>query len=267
MPFCVTFTRDSEVQRSLRTSLASGHAVAHASSWDRMAYLVRERPATCVILDVKALPDFMGPDGSVTELRRSFPSVALVVVSRPLTDPYALFRLGRAGIDNLALVRLDNLERDIPRAVARALGHGAHALVARAVTPYLPARETQALRLAFDGAQRGWRTEDLARRAGLTRPHLSVRLRTAGLPSAGHLLVWARLLLAAHWLEDPGRTAESVSRQLDYSSGAAFRRALHNYIDATPTEIREGGGFKVALDCFLAACGLAGLGSSGRSVA
>ncbi len=267
MPFCSVFTRDSEVQRLLRTSLADGHVLAYASSWERLVYVVRERPATCAILDEQALPAFMGPDGSITEFRRSFPSVALVVIARPETDPYALFRLGRAGIENLALLRADDLEREVPRAVARSLGRGAHALVARAVSPYLPARETRALKLAFDGVQRGWRTRDLARQAGLTRPHLSVRLRTAGLPSAGHLLVWARVLLAAHWLKDPGRSAESISRQLDYSSGAAFRRALRNYLDATPTEVRDEGGLSFALDGFLSACGLGGVRKPGRSVA
>jgi AraC-like DNA-binding protein len=267
MPFCITFTRDSEVQRSLRASLSGAHAVAHASSWDRLVYIVRERPATCVVLDERALPAFMGPKGSITELKRSFPSIALVVMARPDADPYRLFHLGRAGIENLALGRSDDLGVEVPEAVERALGRGAHALVARVVTPYLPARETRALRLAFDGAQRGWKTRDLACRAGLTRPHLSVRLRTVGLPSAGHLLVWARLLLAARWLEDPGRSAESVSRQLDYSSGAAFRRALRNYVDATPTEVRDGGGLSFALDRFVGACGFGRLRKPGRSVA
>ncbi len=262
MSFCAAFTRDVEVQASLRAALAGSHALAYASSWDRLVYLVRERPATCAVLDQQALPDIPGPDGALIELRRSFPSVVQVVVSSSRADPYTLFRLGRAGIDNLSLVRLDGVQPGIAGVVGRALASGTHSLVARSVTPYLPAREARTLKLAFEGAQRGWSTVDLARQAGVTRPHLSVRLRVAGLPSAGHLLVWARLLLAARWLEDPGRTAESVSRQLDYSSGAAFRRTLRNYVGATPTEVRDGGGLPFVLGRFLAVCGLAGLARS-----
>ncbi len=266
MPFCIVLTRDSEAQRAIRASLKRGHLVAYASSWERLVYLVRERPATCVILDECALPTFMGPDGSLTELRSSFPSLSPILVARPFTDPHTLFRLGRAGIDNLVLVRLDDLEREVPGAVSRASAGGAYALVARVVSPYLPAREMRAIRLAFEGAQLGWNAVDLADRAGLTRPHLSVRLKAVGLPSAGHLLVWTRLLLAGRWLSDPGRTAESVARQLDYSSGAAFRRALRNYVGATPTAVRDAGGLRFVLDRFLGVCGLGRVGPR-RSVA
>ena len=130
------------------------------------------------------------------------------------------------------------------------------ALVTRALSAYLPSRETLAVRLALRGAQLGWTTGELAARAGLTRAHLSVRLKAAGLPSAGHLLVWAKLLHAGRWLGDPGRTGESVSRQLEYSDGSAFRRALRNYTGATPMGIRDAGGLKPVLDAFLSTCGL-----------
>ena len=126
----------------------------------------------------------------------------------------------------------------------------------RAVSAHLPASETLAVRLALRGAQLGWRTDELAARAGVTRAHLSVRVKASGLPSSGHLLVWAKLLHAGRWLGDPGRTGESVSRQLEYSSGAGFRRALRNYTGATPMEIREAGGLEPVLDAFLATCGL-----------
>jgi AraC-like DNA-binding protein len=247
--------------------LTEGFVVAHASTWDRLVYLIRERPATCVILDEGSLPTFRGSDGSITELGENFPSVAQVLIARPATDPYALFRLGRAGVANLLLLRLDDLERDLPETILRALGGGAHSLVTRLLSPYLPARETNVLRLAFEGAQSGWTTKDLADRSGLTRPHLSVRLKAVGLPSAGHLLVWARLLLAAQWLADPGRSAESVSRQLEYSSGAALRRTLRNYVGVTPTAVREAGGLSLVLDRFLATCGLGRPRRSSRSVA
>jgi len=55
---------------------------------------------------------------------------------------------------------------------------------------------------------------------------------------------------------EPGRTGESVSRQLEYSSGAAFRRALRNYVGMTPTEVRAFGGLPPVLSRFLDECGL-----------
>jgi AraC-like DNA-binding protein len=108
-----------------------------------------------------------------------------------------------------------------------------------------------------------WTADDFAARLGLSRPHLSVRMRRLGLPSTGHLLTWARLLHAGRWLEEPGRTGESVSRQLEYSSGAAFRRALRQYTGATPTQVTERGGLDFVLGRFIERCGL----RSNRSVA
>mgnify|MGYP006180107401 CR=1 FL=1 len=107
----------------------------------------------------------------------------------------------------------------------------------------------------MDGALLGWQADDLAAHAGWTRAHLSVRLKALGLPSAGHLLLWAKLLHAGRWLAEPGRSAESVSRQLEYSSGAAFRRALKLYTGATPTEVSEGGGLAFVLRRLFERCG------------
>ncbi|MGD8320559.1 MAG: AraC family transcriptional regulator [Gemmatimonadota bacterium] len=255
MPFLALLTRDAGVERAVRLAVGERHVVARAGAWDRLRYLVRERPTTCVLLDEASLPAVSGTAGAVSELRKLFPSLALVLIARPDTDPFDLLCLGRAGIDHLVLVRLDDLERDVRETVARSLRYGTEALVARATSSYLPARLVRAVRLALEGAQRQWTTEMLARRMGLSRPHLSVLLKAAGLPSAGHLLVWARLLHGGRWLSDPGRSAESVARQLDYSSGAAFRRALRRYVGLTPTEVVERGGISVMLSRFLDRCG------------
>jgi AraC-like DNA-binding protein len=204
----------------------------------------------------------------VGELQRRYPSLAIVFVARPHVDPVSLFRLGRAGIRGLVLLPSDSIGQDeMMRAVWRALGTSTDALVTRAVSPYVPTREVLAVRLALEGVQRGWSAEDLASTVGLTRAHASARLRSCGLPSAGHMLTWAKLLHAGRWLTDPGRSAQSISRQLEYSSGAAFRRALRSYGGLTPTQVRERGGLAPLLERFLDACGLRDSVELGRSVA
>ena len=254
MPFVTVLSSDSKVRDDLSACLGV-HSVAVARSWERLLRLVRERPVTGVVLDSDALPRQGAADATIGELTRRFPSLATVLIAQPRTDPLSLFRLGRAGIGGLVLLPADRLA-DVTEALRRALSTGTEALVTRAVSSYLPRRETTALRLALAGVQHGWGAEDLAAHVGLTRPHVSVRLRACGLPSAGHLLVWAKLLHAGRWLADPGRTAQSVSRQLEYSSGAAFRRALGNYVGMTPTEVRSFGGLPPVLSRFLDECGL-----------
>lgn len=254
MALIAAFSADREVQEAVERVAAPRRHVVATGSWRRLLYLVRERPVTAVVLDDAILYRGGGVGSAVRELRTRFPSVSCVVVARPLSDPHALVRLGRARVENLVLVPQDALDAGLRREIGRATRHGTLALVTRALSPYLPGRETMVLQAAMEAGRCGWNAECLASEVGLTRPHLSVRLKDAGLPSAGQLLVWARLLHAGRWLEDPGRSAESVSRQLDYSSGAAFRRALRNYADATPTDVIRGGGVFHVLDRFLAAC-------------
>jgi AraC-like DNA-binding protein len=174
-----------------------------------------------------------------------------VLLVRRLQDPFTLFRLGRAGIQNLILLSIQDLEKELGRALANAEEGGAASLVTRFLSPYLPRRELRMTYLAMDSVYRRWSAEDMAREVGLTRPFISERLKTFGLPSLGHFLLWAKLFHAGHWLEEPGRTGESVGRQLEYSSGAAFRRALKHYTGETPTSVREGGGLRLVMRRFL----------------
>lgn len=256
MPLVTVLTRDPHVERAVRRSLGPIHIVAVARSWERLLWLVRERPVTVVVLDSGEMHPHLADASAVGDLRRRFPSLATVFIARPQTDPISLFRLGRAGIGGLVLLSVDALSDGVASALREALGDCTESIVTRAVSPHVPPRETAAVRLAMEAVQQGWNAEDLAAHLGLTRPHASVRLHACGLPSTGHLLLWAKLLHAGRWLADPGRSGQSVSRQLEYSSGAAFRRALRDYAGLTPTQVRVQGGLKPILDRFLDACGL-----------
>lgn len=266
MALLALLTRDGEVEGTVRRQLEPRHAVARIGGWDRFMLTLRERPVTGAVVDEAYLPLPEHPAGHVAELRRRFPSVALVWLARPACEPMRLLQLGRAGVHHLLIARLDDLSAELPGCVARSLSGATEPLVTRHISPYLPPRALTAARLALDGVHRHLSAEGLADLMGLSRPHLSVGLRDAGLPSAGHLLVWARLLHAGRWLLDPGRSAESVSRQLDYANGATFRRALRRYVGATPTQVVAGGGLALVLERFLRRCGL-GRPGTGRSAA
>lgn len=270
MPLVTLLTGDPELQRAIREPGGGSRSIAPAEvrSWEGLLRLVRERPVTAVVIDSAALDPRVPGDEAVGELRRLYPSVAIVLIARLHVDPVALFRLGRAGIGSLVLLPFDSLTGDgLGSALARSLGASTDAVVTRAVSPHVPPRELASVRLALEGVQRGWSADELAAMVGLTRAHASVRLRSCGLPSAGRMLTWAKLLHAGRWLGDPGRSAQSVSRQLEYSSGAAFRRALKSYTDLTPSEVRGRGGLRAVLDRFLDACGLPDSVERGRSAA
>ena len=260
MSLTALFTQDPVLTTALERASGPSHVVLSTASWQGLIRLIRERPVTAAGLDVCALAAGRSPDEALAEVFSRFPNLGLIVLSHRQTDPIRLFRLGRVGVPNLILLGVEELGRAVPRALQRAQELGATASVIRALAPYLPQRELEAVRLAMDGVHHRWNADRFAASLGLSRPFLSQRLKACGLPSAGHLLIWARLLHAGFWLEEPGRTGESVSRQLEYSSGAAFRRALKLYTGATPTEVMYQGGLKFVLQKLLQSCGLPGRG-------
>ena len=239
------------MEHRLTEVLEPRHSLVIGHSWGGVIRLIRERPTTGAIVDLEAVTPLPSSEAALANLRAQFPHLGLVLLVRRYRDPFTLFRLGRAGIRNLILLKLDDLESELNRALARAGEGGATALVTRFLSPYLPGRERRLAFLAMDSVHRRWSAEEMAREMALTRPFISERMKDFGLPSLGHFLLWTRLFHAGHWLEEPGRTGESIGRQLEYSSGAAFRRALKHYTGATPTQVRERGGAHLVLSHFL----------------
>lgn len=255
MGFVALLSRERPVRSLVEHAAGPNHAVASTPSWRAFVRLVRERPVTTALLELDALTHRGCAEGRLLALRGLFPHLPVVLLARAPEDPVLLFRLGRAGVRDLLLLQLDDLSRELPRALVRVGGRGTTSMVLRTLSPVVPRRELLAVRLALEGVHHQWSADAYASRLGLSRPHLSEVLKDVGLPSAGHLLIWSRLLHAGRWLEEPGRTGESVSRQLEYSSGAAFRRALRGYTHATPSEVAARGGLDYVLDCFMTACG------------
>jgi AraC-like DNA-binding protein len=256
MSLTALYSNDSDLTVAVEQAAGPSHVVLSTASWQTLHRLIRERPVTTAGLDASCLVGGRTPDEALGELSTRFPNLGLIVLSDRHTDPIRLFRLGRAGIPNLILVGVEDLGRAVPRALQKATELGATTQVMRALAPHLPSRELEAVRQAMEGVHHRWNADRFAASLGISRPFLSERLKACGLPSTGHLLIWARLLHAGFWLEEPGRTGESVSRQLEYSSGAAFRRALKLYTGATPTEVTREGGLGFVLRRLLESCGL-----------
>jgi len=237
MALLAVLGRDRGLEFQLTELLESRHSLALTHSWGGLNRVIRERPATAAIVNLEAIPLFPSSERVLAGLRAQFPYLGLILLLKAGQDPFTLFRLGRAGIRNLVLLPVKDLQHKMPGTLARAGEEGATSFVIRSLSPFLPPRELRATYLAMDSVHRQWSTEEMAEEVGLTRPYLSERFKKVGLPSLGHFLLWTKLFHAGHWLEEPGRTGESVSRQLEYSSGA--------------TETREKGGIRLIFRQFL----------------
>jgi len=251
MALAALLSRDPGVTGAVSDHLPEGAQVLVAPAMRRLHQYLLNRPVTAILVDVSALPGTSSRLEALRPLRRGFPRTPIILLARLGTDPAVLFELGRTGLRHLVMVHADDWELELRRVLAEAAEESPPALVARRLAQYVPPRELQVLRLAMESLHRRPSAEGFSREVGLTRPFLSQCLKATGLPSVGHLLVWSRLFHAAHWLEEPARSGESISRQLEYSSGSAFRRALKHYTGATPSEIARGGGLTLVLGGFL----------------
>jgi len=106
------------------------------------------------------------------------------------------------------------------------------------------------LRYAIEHSSSEATVEEAARDLGVDRKTLTNWLARAGAPRAREFLAWIRLIVAGHLLGDPMRTAEQAALVLDFPSGTSLRNMLRRYVDATATEVQEGGGARVVLDAF-----------------
>jgi len=100
---------------------------------------------------------------------------------------------------------------------------------------------------------------ELARAARCSPRTLRRTLHGAGLPTAEELLAWRRLLHACRLLDD-GRSADSVARAMDFSTGSALRKSLKRLTGLRPGELRRQGAFSAAAALFLRRCGGGGPG-------
>lgn len=243
-------TRDPALTADVRQALdRRWHDLLQGPSWNSTLGRIKERPVSLLLLDPDVLPP-TDATAALVGLRRSFPSVPILLLARR-GHARLLFELGRSRVGPLGLVEAEVRPAVLARAVARSLERSAPGMVARALGGIISPREVAVVRGALEVSHRCWSADRLARSFGLSRPALSERIKEEGLPSVGHLMVWARLLHAAHWLPDPGRSGESVSRQLEYANGAVFRRALRNYVGLTPTALVQEGGLRCVVEAFV----------------
>ena len=265
MALTALWTRDVALERLCREALdPRWHDLLPVRDADAARRMVRERPVAALLVDARSLPPERMPLW-VAGTSRRFPSVALAVVGSG-SDPALLHELGRAGLRHLVLLDA-GAEAHLRRALRRVLADTVVGPVSRRLSPLLPRTHLDRLRAALEWTHRRPGADAFAEALGMSRPHLGRLLAEGGLPPAGHLLLWARLLHAGFWLPDPGRSGESVGRQLEYANGSTFRRALRSFVDATPGEVARDGGVGRVLDAFVASAGLDRSGAAARRVA
>lgn len=238
----------------LRTALRGRHTIEACGDWAAVSLLCDKQPVHLAILDFFATGEMsLEP---LRQLKRSFPRLTTIAyVTVTPERAHDLFDIGRAGVDALIVADRD----DDPSTMATIVEHAeARSVAARLRAALADSRPTvrDAVMLAVTRANERLTTESLAETLSLSRRVLAKHLEQAALPSPQRLITWGRLVVAAHMLEDPHRSADRVAMTLHFPSGSAFRNTCQRYLHATPSEIRSRGGADFVMQAMLRDAGV-----------
>jgi AraC-like DNA-binding protein len=230
--------------------------VIRAGDWHLVPATLERHQVDVVLIDAGLHEPL--PFTRLAWLRRQHARVATLVLLDPRGRELELFRLGRLGVDDVLLdegeANLSELPSSVDRALIRALARRAGARL-RGRVPHL---FVEGLVWAVEQADTRPGPDELAR--ALTRPLDSYRraLRRARLPPPSRVLLWGRLIRAAHMLHREDLSVEVVAHRLGYASASSLARAFRRETGHPPSEIRARGGPVVVLEALL------GHGGSGQ---
>ena len=224
----------------LRVAIRDRHEVIVCSDWDALQEACDTRAVRLVVVDLYATGD--ANFERIRELKQGMPRLTIIAYYTITLDRIRdVFDTGRVGVDALVIPDQDDSPRQLLALIERAESRSLGSVVRQSLDEVDPSVRDAVL-LSITRAHERLSPEGLAKLLALPRRTVSERLSAAGFPPPRRLLTWGRLVVAAHLLEDPHRTADRVAASLGFPSGSAFRNLCQRYLHSTPGDIRRRGG-------------------------
>ncbi|MEX2570587.1 MAG: helix-turn-helix domain-containing protein [Gemmatimonadota bacterium] len=246
-------------ERLRRVATQEGLELRLLDDWDELLEEVKGAPASSLIV-VDPYSGSEDEDGGPTielaSLLNRFPSLtvtaALEVRSGRLGD---VLKLGQWGVVQVIDLEEEASALALGQRLQDARGRPLRGLIERQLPAYTSAAARAILSSAAAIVAEGGQGRDLAKALHVTPRTLSRWCRKAGLPPPKRLLAWMRVLLAAEFLDDPGRPVSAVALACGYAADSSLRLALRRFTGHNPTELRDLGAFEVASAAFVEALG------------
>lgn len=200
-----------------------------------------EGPAVAVVVAAYGPSVFEGVELTRT-LRAKYPALPVLIYHDPRsTSPRHLLAFFQAGAAEVV-----QKGEDFRHAFAAILSTAGHRVNARRMIekldPILPPQARRLFEYLLEKGEEQLTIEQAAAAVGVARRTLEKRLARLGYPAPETLIGWCRLLLAAHLLEEQGRTFDEVALELSFPSGMALRSMLKRYTGVSGREARTGEG-------------------------
>ena len=256
-----TVAAEAEAMLGQSTRVMHAHCVRDGSA------ILERHAGVCVLCPVPgADEERLGV--RLLDLRHEFPHVSWVALFfEGGSDSRWALRLGQAGVTELVSVG-----RSLPQvALTTALSRCETDSVAVRIWKQAALDVPDSLIALFKPALRlAHRPVSMTRLAAATRMHertLRKYCDASDLPSPQWLIGWARLLVAAYYLDEPGRTVQSIAELLEFPSAVALANHVRRYTRMTPSSVREQGALHTiarAIEAFVAESRLSAMRGGAR---
>ena len=240
---------DQRALAVLTGALDPPYGVRVVESFDELEELLRtQEPHACVLDAFDSSPSI--PLTSLRQLRRSHPTVALVIASVFSGREMDLYHLGRLSVDGVIRLEDPIPAREIFAVVDRAIMTSLATRVVLGAGKNLPTLAQEALRWAIEHAEARPQVSELAAALAMSPRALLREMKALDLVPPRTLLLWGRLIRASHLLQRSSETVESVAFHLGYATGGALGKALKRHVGCSPTDLLQRGGLDWTLDLF-----------------
>jgi AraC-like DNA-binding protein len=247
---------DRVLRERLRTvAQREGLEWNEVAGWDELLDAVRTAPASAlIVVDPYAGGSGDEPSIELSSLLNRFPSLTVLAAMEMKPGRAGdVLKLGHWGIVGIVDLDEETTAIALGHRLIEARGRPLRGLVERQLPTYTSAAARAILSAATSIVAEGGQGADLAKALYITPRTLSRWCRKAGLPPPKRLLAWMRILLAAEFLDDPGRPVSAVALACGYAADSSLRLALRRFTGLNPTELRELGAFETASAAFVEA--------------
>jgi len=240
MGVIATLLPNAEHVQRVRVAIRDRHELLVCDDWVSLIRACERQPVRLALIDI-----FAGPQphfDRIRQIKRRLPRLTLIAYVKFDQDRARdLFDAGRQGMDGLVLAGQNDAPRALLALVEQAESRNIGTIVRQSLAGLDPVA-VDALLVSVTRAHERLSPDALAQLIALPRRTVSAHLLRAGFPSTQRLLTWGRMIVAAHMLEEPRRSAQRVATALAFPSGSAFRNTCQRYLHAAPQEIRSRGG-------------------------
>lgn len=245
----VAFALPLALLREVKFAVHHAVPVSDTDSVPDCEQLLARNVGQCLLVRVPA-PDEDAMLERLITLRGRFPRVPCVALFiEAESDSRWVLRLGGAGVTELVacsqLVPSVPLTNALIRCETDSLAIRVWKSAMLQVDDALLAVVKPALRLAHSPIS-------MLRLAAATQMHertLRKYCDQHGFASPQWIIGWARLLTAAYYLDEPGRTVQDVAELLAFPSAASLANHVRRYTNTTPSALRAAGAVRTVASC------------------